>query len=140
VQRGSNATAVAANATASASAANVAGDSGLAACFLRVLAAGGCAAHTPDVNLFAYHEDSGACGCCASDQVLPLDGFAGAVYAHAAAATLTAPDQCVSGSTLFYPAHRRTLCTPRTRRCGGSSSASSTCRRISPPSLFAFLN
>lgn len=82
----------------------VEGESGLDACFRRILAAGGCSDHNP-ASMFQYDDASGACGCCSGVQVTTLaaDDFASAVYAYRTSAIKSAPDHCISGSTLFYP-------------------------------------
>ena len=93
-------------APANATVPGVTGESGLADCVRRVLAAGGCADHT-NASRFAYDDASGDCGCCASDQVaaLPDGNYSAAVYGLGPAPTNTAaPTHCISGSTLFYPA------------------------------------
>jgi len=82
----------------------VEGESGLDACFRRIIAAGGCSAHTP-TNMFVYDEDSGSCGCCSSLQVTTVEAenFASAVYTYRQPTISSAPDHCISGSTMFYP-------------------------------------
>ena len=102
----SAATTANAAAPANATVPGVTGESGLNACVRRIVAAGGCAQHT-DAGRFAYDDASGACGCCASDQVasLPDGEYSGAIYGLGPKPPNTgAPTHCVSGSTLFYPA------------------------------------
>jgi len=95
------------NATDSATtASNVEGQSGLDACFRRIVAAGGCGDYTT-TNMFQFDDDSNTCGCCSSVQVTTLadDNFASAVYTLRDATELgsVAPAHCISGSTMFYP-------------------------------------
>mmetsp|Transcript_13889 Transcript_13889/g.22605 ORF Transcript_13889/g.22605 Transcript_13889/m.22605 type:complete len:169 (+) Transcript_13889:678-1184(+) len=55
--------------------------------------------------MFVFDEDSSACGCCSSLQVTTVESenFASAVYTYRQPAISSAPDHCISGSTMFYP-------------------------------------
>uniref|UniRef100_A0A7R9ZGR4 Expansin-like EG45 domain-containing protein n=1 Tax=Pseudictyota dubia TaxID=2749911 RepID=A0A7R9ZGR4_9STRA len=93
----------------------VVGQSGLGNCVDLIAASGGCGSYGTG-NMFAYDDDVGTCGCCASTQVTQLGSgtnFSSAVYriydvnfdnlGGDAGQGRAAPTHCISGSTMFYP-------------------------------------